>query len=46
MRYLAENKEISAAHLMGDHVEKIEEKVIQQWWDYQELGIKDQKQQP
>ncbi|MEK9627846.1 MAG: hypothetical protein VW455_02365 [Nitrospinota bacterium] len=43
--YLAENKEVSAAHLIGDHVEKIEEKVIQQWWDYQELEAKGQKRQ-
>ncbi len=34
--YLAENNEISAAHYIGDHVEEIEEKVIQQWLKYQE----------
>ncbi len=35
--YLAENSEISAAHFIGDHVEEIEEKVIQQWRNYQEV---------
>jgi len=34
--YLAENNEVSAAHCIGDHVQDIEEKVIQQWWNYQE----------
>ena len=34
--FLAENNEISAAHYIGDHVEEIEEKVIQQWLKYQE----------
>ncbi len=35
--YLAENSEISAAHYIGDHVEEIEEKVLQQWRNYQEI---------
>ena len=35
--YLAENNEISAAHFIGDHVEEIEGKVIQQWRNYQEI---------
>lgn len=39
--YLAENNEVSAAHCIGNHVEDIEEKVIKQWWDYQEYGNKD-----
>ena len=40
--YLAENGEVSAAHCIGDHVEEIEEKIIQQWWSFQEIEKADQ----
>ncbi len=43
--YLAENNEISAAHHIGDHVEEIEEKVIQQWWNCQEFEKINQNEQ-
>ena len=39
--FLAENEEVSAAHYIGDHVEEIEEKILQQWWNYQEIDTKD-----
>lgn len=35
--FLAENGEISAANFVGNHVEKIEEKVKQLWWQPEEI---------
>ena len=34
--FLAENEEIGAANLVGNHVEEIEEKVKQIWWQPEE----------
>ncbi len=37
--FLAENEEISAANLVGNHVEDIEEKVKQIWWQPEERTV-------
>ncbi|MBC8287638.1 MAG: hypothetical protein H8E42_09235 [Nitrospinae bacterium] len=37
--FLAENGEIGAANLVGNHVEEIEEKVKQIWWQPQEIKV-------
>ncbi len=37
--FLAENGEIGAANLVGNHVEEIEEKVKQIWWQPEETKV-------
>jgi len=40
--FLAENKEIRAAKLVGDHVEEIEEKVKKIWWQPEAAKVSNQ----
>ena len=46
--FLAENDEIRAAKLVGNHVEEIEEKVKKIWWPPEEVKVTSQniKQEP
>lgn len=46
--FLAENEEIGAANLVGNHVEEIEEKVKQIWWLPEEVKVSNlnTKQEP
>jgi len=46
--FLAENEEIGAANLVGNHVEEIEEKVKQIWWQPEETKVSslNTKQEP
>lgn len=37
--FLAENEEVGAANLVGEHVEDIEEKVKQIWWQPEESKV-------
>lgn len=37
--FLAENEELKAANLVGNHVEEIEEKVKQIWWQPEETKV-------
>ncbi len=37
--FLAENGEIGAANLVGNHVEEIEDKVKQIWWQPEEIKV-------
>ena len=37
--FLAENEELGAANLVGNHVEEIEEKIKQKWWQPEETKV-------
>ena len=37
--FLAENEEVSAAKLLGNHVEEIEEKVKNIWWQPEQIKV-------